>query len=115
MVADFQQGGDANAVVGGSGAGRGAVVMRIEKQGRSTAAGQDSDDVANPAATDRARLGEAAAVHRFVDFGPEADGGDFGHQPPPDCVVCRAVNRMRALVAEDPLQPRQRARRVELP
>src|SRR4029079_7250249 len=112
--ADFEKGRNADPVVAGPGPGRRAVIMGTEQELLAwTGAGDRRDHIAYPRAADHTRLREAAAILGFLDARLQADRVKFGNKPAADCVVGGTVDRVRPLVAENALQPRERARCVE--
>ena len=89
--------------------------MRVEQEVRpGSAAGDGRDHVADARTADEAILGKRAAIDRFMNLRLKAERPELGDQALADGIVGCGVHRMRTLVPEDTLQPRQRPVRVEL-
>ena len=100
---DLEQGRDPDPVVGRAGPGRRAVVMGVEQQRLARQLSPDhGDDIAGQAAADGARPRHAAAILALAHLRRQAERAEFGDQAGADRVIGLAVDRVRALVAEDP-------------
>ncbi len=111
---DFEQGGDADPVIGRAWPGRSAVIMGVEQQRLARPVAADhGHDIVRSAAAHRARFGHCAAVLALAHLRVEIQSAQFRHQPPAHSVVGIAVDRVRALIAKDALQSADRPARVE--
>ena len=72
------------------------------------------DDVPNSRAADDARSGKRAAIDCVADQWLQSDAPQLGDEPVAHRIPRIAVHGMRALIAEDPLQPRDSSVHIEL-